>query len=372
MDDSHLYQKIAETIRKDILEGRLKPGDRLPSVRQMTGRWGCTPGTVQRAYQELARQGLVISRSGQGTHVAGELPELPALDETPLRRAALVHRAEAFLLEAISAGHGLDEVEQAVQQAIDRWQAMSLTPRAAPASHDTLRFIGSHDPAVSLLSAHFDEICPGYRLDTGFTGSLGGLMALAEGRCDLAGSHLWDAESGEYNLPYVRRLLPGQRTALVTLAQRRLGLILPSGNPLEVRGLKDLTNPAVRFANRQPGSGTRVWLDATLHHYGMDTGTIEGYSTREKLTHSEVARAVASGEANAGLGLEAAARSYGLVFIFLTQERYELVIPAAKLQMTAVDRLVNFLNGSAVRVLLGSLSGYDLAQTGQIRWVEPL
>ncbi len=372
MDDSHLYQKIAETIRKDILEGRLKPGDRLPSVRQMTGRWGCTPGTVQRAYQELARQGLVISRSGQGTHVAGELPELPALDETPLRRAALVHRAETFLLEAISAGHNLDEVEQAVRQAMDRWQAMNLTPRVVHGPPETLRFIGSHDPAVSLLAAHFDQICPGYRLETGFTGSLGGLMALAEGRSDLAGSHLWDAESGEYNLPYVRRLFPGQRTALVTLAQRRLGLILPAGNPLDIRGLNDLANPAVRFANRQPGSGTRVWLDATLRHDGVDTGPIEGYSTRELLTHSEVARAVASGEANVGLGLEAAARSFGLEFIFLTRERYELVIPAAKLQLPAMDRLVNYLTGSAVHDLLGSLSGYDLGQTGQIRWVEPL
>ena len=108
--ETYLYQSIAEAVRRDILEGRLTRGDHLPPVRKMTERWGCAPGTVQRAYQELARQGLVVSRHGRGTQVTGE-QETAA--EEPLRRAGLVHRAEDFLLEALTAGFDLEGVEQA-------------------------------------------------------------------------------------------------------------------------------------------------------------------------------------------------------------------------------------------------------------------
>ena len=107
MDESHLYRKITEAIRQEISSSSLKPGDRLPTVREMAARWDCTVGTVQHAYQELARQGLVTSRSGQGTRVV-ENPQLRG--ETVFRRAALVHRAEAFLLEVMTAGYGLTEL----------------------------------------------------------------------------------------------------------------------------------------------------------------------------------------------------------------------------------------------------------------------
>lgn len=370
MDESPLYEQIAESIRRQILEGRLKPGDRLPSVRQLTTRWNCTPGTVQRAYQELSRQGLVVSRTGQGTHVAGDLPGRKA-DNTPLRRAALVHRAEAFLLEALAAGHSAQEIEDAVRQAVDRWHAVSLSPEPQGPETQTLRFVGSHDPAIGRIASEFDRVAPGWVMDTTYTGSLGGLMALAEGRADVAGSHLWDAESGEYNRPFVRRLLPGRRVALLTLAARRLGLILPAGNPQGLRELRDLSQPGVRFANRQPGSGTRVWLDASLLRLGVEPAAVEGYLSCEKLTHSDVARAVATGEANAGLGLESAAASFGLDFIFLTEERYDLVIPAEKLDLPPVRALAAWLQGDEARHEFESLGGYTLENTGQVEWVNP-
>ena len=140
---SPLYQTISEAIRRDILEGRLQRGDRLPPVRKMTERWGCAPGTVQRAYQELARQGLVVSRHGRGTQVTGE--QAPAAEE-PLRRAGLVHRAEAFLLEALTAGFDLDGVEQAFRLALDRWRSAPTRPEPAP--RRIVRFAGSHDLAL--------------------------------------------------------------------------------------------------------------------------------------------------------------------------------------------------------------------------------
>ncbi len=147
MDETFLYQQIAESIRNQILDGRLKPGDRLPSVRQLNEQWNCTPGTVQRAYQELAHQGLVVSRSGKGTQVAGAIIPAQAQAQVPLRRAMLVNRTEAFLLEVLTAGHTLSEVQQALDLAMDRWRALERTPETAPAQ--TLRFAGSHDLAIN-------------------------------------------------------------------------------------------------------------------------------------------------------------------------------------------------------------------------------
>jgi putative molybdopterin biosynthesis protein len=363
MDETHLYRQIAETIRQEILNGRWKPGDRLPSVREMAGQWNCTIGTIQHAYQELSRQGLVTSRAGQGTRV---VESLPMLNDTPLRRAMLIHRAEAFLLEVLTGGYRLDEVDQAIRQAMDRWRTVER--QDAPRNENVLRFSGSHDLALTWLASHFSEIASGCTLQLNFTGSLGGLIALAEGRADLAGSHLWDEESDSYNIPYIRRLLPGKRMAVITLANRRLGLILPPGNPGQIQGLADLARPGLRFVNRQSGSGTRVWLDIALRKLDIQTGAITGY-TAVKVTHSAVAQAVAEGEADAGIGLEGAAISYGLDFLFLTHERYDLVVPEAVMNTPPMAALAEWLRSPATRLVIENLGGYEAGSTGQVEWV---
>lgn len=364
MPDKYLYEKISATIRRAILEGKLKPGDRLPSVREMAAEWGCTLGTVQRAYKALAEQGLIISRAGQGTKVV-EKPSGP--DKSPLRRMSLIHRAEAFLLEVLTVGYSPEQVDQAFRMALDRWRAVTEEPEAP---HErTLRFAGSHDLVITWLAAHFDEILPGYNLQVRFTGSLGGLMALAQGEADIAGSHLWDEKSDTYNTPFVRRLLPGKRVALVTLFHRRLGLVLPPGNPKGIDGLPDLIRSGVRFVNRQSGSGTRVWLDLTLSKMGVSPEGIHGFED-EKMTHSEVARAVAEGQADAGVGLEAAAQAYGLDFLFLKDERYDLVIPAQKMDLQAVKSLQNWLARDEARRAVAGLGGYRTEGMGQVEWVE--
>jgi molybdate-binding protein/DNA-binding transcriptional regulator YhcF (GntR family) len=366
MEEAFLYRKIAEKIRLEILSGGLKPGDRLPSVRQMASDWDCTVGTVQHAYGELARQGLVTSRAGQGTRVVDQLPS-GLVAEKPLRKAALVNRAEAFLLEVLTSGYSIGEVENAVRQALDRWREAEAEPTVV--QEGVLRFAGSHDMAITWMAGHLAEIAPGYSLQLHFNGSLGGLMALAEGEADLAGCHLWDAETDSFNLPFVRRIFPGRRMALVTLAQRRIGLILPAGNPDGVRGLEDLSRPGLRFVNRQPGSGTRVWLDARLRQMGIDQVSIQGYQ-ESKVTHSAVARAVAEGLAQAGIGLEAAALSMGLDFVFLMHDRYDLVLPGEAMREEAVKALVGWLNEAKTRQVLQTLGGYDAHETGQVVWVE--
>lgn len=362
-EEPFLYQQIAAAIRQRILEGELKPGERLPTVRETTRTWGCTAGTVQRAYKLLARQGLVVSRAGQGTRVS-EAPPQP--EDTPLRRAALVHRAEAFLLEVLTAGHTIGEIEQSFRLALDRWRVTEQTP--APPTESVVRFCGSHDLAIDWLASVFPQAVPGYSLQVSFGGSLAGLIALAEGKADLAGSHLWDAESGQYNAPYVLRLLPGRRVALVTLAHRRLGLVLPPGNPDNLQTVADLARPGVRFVNRQAGSGTRVWLDASLHQAGIDPVAINGYA-QIAFTHSEVARRIAEKQATAGLALEAAARLYGLSFVLLTQERYDLVIPAEQMETAPLRSLLAWLSQPETRRAIAHLGGYDTLRTGHIDWL---
>jgi putative molybdopterin biosynthesis protein len=330
----------------------------------MTAIWGCTTGTVQRAYHELAKAGLVVSRAGQGTRI---IQQLPTAEKSPLRRATLIHRAEAFLLEVLTAGYTQAEVEEALRRAFERWRVIAQQPDTTP--ENTLRYAGSHDLALAWLAGIFPEIIPGYSMQVRFTGSLGGLMALAGGHADIAGCHLWDEESDRYNAPFVRRVLPGVRVALLTLAHRRLGLILPRGNPKNIRGLRDLLSPSLRFVNRQSGSGSRVWLDANLRRAGIDAKQIAGYQD-EKMTHSEVADAISIGQADVGLGLEASARSYALDFVLLTSERYDLVMPLNIFETEPIQALVTWLGGSIAKESIQNLGGYETSTTGQIEWVD--
>ncbi len=363
MDELPIYQKIVAAIRNDILSGVLKPGDRLQPIRKMTGRWACTQGTVSRAYQELAHQGLVVSQVGQGTRVIGELP---VKEQTPLRRALLFNRIEAYLLEIMTAGYTPDEVEQAVRMALEHWRTYTEMPQKEDA--EVLNFVGSHDPAVALIAAQVQKICAGSSMHLTFSGSLGGLIALAQNKADLAGCHLWDEESDTYNRPFVRRLLPGKKVALLTLAHRRVGLLLPPGNPLGLHNLADLARPGLRFANRQSGSGTRVWLDVNLKRLGMNPEAIGGYQL-EKLTHSEVALAVAQGYADTGLGVQTAALSFGLDFIFLTTERYDLVIPEEKFDLPVLQALTHWLATAEAKSAISALGGYEVSETGSVEWV---
>jgi molybdate-binding protein/DNA-binding transcriptional regulator YhcF (GntR family) len=365
MDETFLYHQIADAIRKDILTGRYKPGDRVPSVRQLCEDWNCTPGTIQRAYSELAREGLLVSRAGRGTQVAGVIPLAKTQGQETIRRASLVNRMESTLLEALTAGYDLNEIQQAMDLAMDRWRALSATHEVQPT--ETLRFAGSHDMVINdLAHFYFGQVIQGITLQLSYSGSLGGLIALVEGKADLAGCHLWDAESDTYNIPFIRRLLPGKEVTIVTLAHRRIGLIVAPGNPHNIGGLADLLRPGVRFVNRQSGSGTRVWLDATLSGMGLDHKIIDGYAD-ERLTHSDVARAVAEGIADVGLGLESAAQAYSLDFIFLNKERYDLVMTSETASQPVIQKLITWLASPEGKHFVNRHRGYDSQASGEVQ-----
>lgn len=361
---SHLYQEIAEAIRRQIAEGELPPGERLPAVRALAQQWNCTPGTVNRAYGLLASEGLVSGHRGGGTRVA----EQPLPGQRPfLQWAAFIHRAEQFLLEGLAQGYDPAQVQAALSLAIGRWQTLQAQEVTTPTavSSPKLRFVGSHDLAVELLVQRLNETRSGAGMAARYTGSLGGLLALARGEADLAGVHLWDETSGEYNRPFVARILPGQRVRLVTLAHRSLGLILAPGNPLAIHNLADLGRSEARWSNRQKGSGTRVWLDAQLRALDIAPERISGYA-QEAPTHLAVAQAVADGRADAGLGIQAAAAAYGLAFAPLTEEEYQLVIPEVVWETAVCQSLLTIIRSDAFKELLYTLGGYDTKETGEV------
>lgn len=224
--------------------------------------------------------------------------------------------------------------------------------------------VGSHDLILDILASMIQEKHPGYRLISSHVGSMGGLSALSRGEAHMAGIHLLDVETGTYNLPYVKCVLGERPAVLVTLAYRIQGLIVPSGNPKGIRSLDDLTRDDVRFINRQRGSGTRLLLDHLLGERGISLRQIAGYE-REEYTHMGVAAAVASGSADTGLGVQAAAEALGLDFIPVGEERYDLCIPKELLDEKEVRLVLELLEDPDFRKATGRLRGYDFRDCGK-------
>ncbi|MGI8554662.1 MAG: molybdopterin biosynthesis protein [Dehalococcoidia bacterium] len=229
----------------------------------------------------------------------------------------------------------------------------------------TIVAIGSHDLALDLLASFLQRDAPGARLTSANAGSYGGLVALKRGEAHLAGSHLLDEETGDYNFPFIRRLIPELEVVVLNLTFRDQGLIVQPGNPKGIRSLQDLTRPDVRFVNRQKGSGTRVVLDYELRQQELDAGGIAGYG-REEFTHMAVAAAVMSGAAHVGLGIMAAARALGLEFIPLLRERYDLVIPRVYYESPLLQPLLKIIRGEEYRNAVAALGGYGVEMMGQV------
>jgi putative molybdopterin biosynthesis protein len=188
-------------------------------------------------------------------------------------------------------------------------------------------------------------------------------MALTRGEADIAGSHLWDEQTGTYNVAFVQRVLPNRTTVLLNLAHRIQGLIVPHGNPQGLASVSDLGKPGVVFVNRQPGSGTRVWLDTRLKAAGLSPDRVAGYD-REESTHMGVARAVSEGGATAGLGIAPAATAYDLGFVPLGKERYDLVVPFEIWESPTIRALRSVVCSGTFQEAVKALGGYDISDTG--------
>ena len=225
----------------------------------------------------------------------------------------------------------------------------------------TIFAIGSHDLTLDLLAQFLAQN------DRCFVsvnaGSLGGLIALGRREAHLAGSHLLEPETGEYNLAYIRQYLPGIPVSVIGWVGRKQGLIVPSGNPRHIRSLLDLARPEITFVNRQRGAGTRLLLDYHLAQLGIDPTRIQGYA-REEYTHLAIAAAVSSGRADCGLAVAAAAQALSLDFIPLFDELYQLVVPRAFLDSPLLAPLFELTRNDAFRRAILALPGYDLSQMG--------
>jgi putative molybdopterin biosynthesis protein len=230
---------------------------------------------------------------------------------------------------------------------------------------DRLLAIGSHDLTIDLLNSLLKEQTGGrIHLSSSNVGSLGGLLALRRGTAHLAGSHLLDTETGDYNRSYLTRYLPETPVALFTLAHRWQGFLVPAGNPKGIAGIADLARLELLFVNRQAGSGTRILLDYELAKAGIAPERVAGYRN-EEYTHMNVAMAVVSGAADAGLGIRAAADALSLDFVPLARERYDLVIPRAYLNDEKIQRLLEIVRSAPFQAQVLTLGGYEVDETGR-------
>jgi putative molybdopterin biosynthesis protein len=229
----------------------------------------------------------------------------------------------------------------------------------------TILCTGSHDLAIGILEDYLKLSHPEIKIAATNVGSLGGLLALQRGETHMAGTHLLDPDTGVYNIGYIQKILAGVPVVLVHLAYREQGILVASGNPKAIRALEDLPRQGIRFVNRQPGSGTRVLLDYELRRLGIEPGSIAGYE-REEFTHMAVGAAVASGLADAGLGVRAAANALGLDFVPVASERYDLLFLRSFYETGRGTQLLNVVRSDGFKRAVASLGGYNPQSAGEV------
>lgn len=297
---------------------------------------------------------LLMERPATLTQLGEELNEHPAQVRYHLKKLEAVDLIE--LVETRIVGGYVEKYYQA------KAHAFMLQDMILPISRKPNRIVilGSDDLALGLLAGNVPET----EILTFPVGSLEGLVALREGQAQLAGCHLLDVESGEYNLPYVRHFFPDRDIKLVTLAHREQGLLVTKDNPYQIHKLEDIGQPGVRFANRNKGSGTRLWFDRQLQKLSIPPHRINGYSLQLH-THTQVAEHIARGEADAGIGLCAVAATFGLKFIPLFQERFDLVTPQEQYTNPSLIPFFETLNSGIFRSTINHLGGYNTTHSGE-------
>ncbi len=247
-----------------------------------------------------------------------------------------------------------------LQAELEKTFALAFDPLS-----QVLTLYASHDDALVRLREHAAN--HSLHLDIRFCGSVDAIRALNEGRCTVAGFHAPDRPAA--NTLIARTLTPLLQTGrhkLIGFAVRSQGLMVPPGNPLQLRDWQDLTRPNLRFVNRSLGTGTRLVLDDWLHSSGTAAERVPGYA-REESSHAAVAAAIASGQADTGLGIEAAARAQGLDFVPLLTERYWLVCLRDALPSTPVQQLMALLTRPGWQTQLNKLAGYQVpTDMGQV------
>jgi putative molybdopterin biosynthesis protein len=233
---------------------------------------------------------------------------------------------------------------------------------------NTIVCIGSHDPIIDIASDLLHLRHSGYFLSSAHVGSMGGIMALKSGEAHIAPVHLLDMEGGEYNISYIKKYLGDKRIVLVKGVNRIQGLIVPKGNPKNITSLQDIVLKGASFANRQRGSGTRLYLDYNLKKLDINPRDIKGYD-REEFNHLSVAAAVASGDADCGLGVYSAAALMGLDFIPLGNEEYDFALQEEFINMNTIKEFIEVIKSEEFKGELDKLGGYDYSKIGEVIYI---
>ena len=272
------------------------------------------------------------------------------------------HIGRKLRIEAADLDIFMKKTKGTNQQASQPTDQMTTIPLS---SQDGLIIYGQ-DAALDVLTRHLEKQMPHVRFLRSYNGSMDGLIALYRGTANLITTHLWDGDTGEYNTPYVRRLLPGQRALIINLVYRQAGFYVAPGNPKNLKDWSDLIKPDIRFINRERGSGARVLLDEKFRQLHIDPRSIPNYS-QEETSHLAIASAVARGEADVGVGIEKAAMQVKNVeFIPLQKERYDLVLLRHELDKPHFQLLLSILRSAAFRKEIAGMGGYDVSQMGDV------
>jgi excisionase family DNA binding protein len=224
---------------------------------------------------------------------------------------------------------------------------------------------GSNDPVLDFLQTDLRRSFPEIYLFSTNIGSAEGLRALNLGYTDIAWCHLFDPKTKEYNTPYLPSYLPGVKAVVVNLFYRELGFTMPRGNPLRIKGFKDLAKKGVRFINRQKGSGTRLLIDQQLKEAELSSAKILGYEN-EVNTHFEVGLSILSGAANVGITSIAASKLLGLEFIPITRERFDMVLEQKTFFGKNAQAFIELLHSREFRDKVQKVGGYDLKDSGRV------
>lgn len=225
--------------------------------------------------------------------------------------------------------------------------------------------ISGQDSALDILSLHLEKSSGDFRPLRSYVGGLSGLMAMFREETDIVAIHLFDGETGEYNIPYVKKILTGFPVLVVNLLYRTAGIYIKKGNPKNIHSWEDLIREDILIVNREKGSGARVLLDEQLKLHGLSSKMIQGYE-KEETNHLVVAAMIANGEADAGIGIERISTMVDVDFIPMMKERYDIVILNKPENEEIIENLLATLRSTSFQKELKTIGGYDLSQTGTI------
>lgn len=234
---------------------------------------------------------------------------------------------------------------------------------------NNLMMVGSHDLSIDKLINQVKKNKEKFELNIQSVGSMSGLVSLKRGECHLAGAHLLEPETGEYNISYINDLFKNEKMAVINLVHREQGLMVKKNNPKNLKSIKDLSKENVKFINRQRGSGTRVLLDYLLKSNNIDKTNIKGYD-REELTHMGAAVQVAEGTADAALGIRAAASAVEIDFVPIKKEKYDIILKKKTLDDPRIKELIKIIKSKPFKKAVEDLKGYDLKDSGQVKIIE--